>query len=487
MVRKYKRKITQGSYGSDRLSLAVAAVREGQSIRGAGADYGIPRRTLIRHCSGNVRRPGVVAMGSKRCVFSSAFEAELVQYAKEMSKKMYGLTTIDVRRLAYAVAAKLGVHHQFDDGRGLAGKDWLSNFMRRHPELSIRVPISTSLARIEGFNREAVKAFFALYKDVLKEGDHRATAIWNCDETGFTTVTKAAKVLCQTGTRQVRKASSGERGKNITALCCVSAAGSYIPPLFVVPRKRMVMSLMNGAPAGSIGAVNERGSGYIDGALFMKWLKHFVEITGCTKEHPHLLLLDGPESHKTLEAIDFGREHGVIMLTFPPHCTHRLQPLNRTFFKSLKSAFSRSCDNWLTSNRGRAITQYEVIAMFERAYSCTATIQTAVNGFATSGLWSYNDSKFDAEFEILELSSHPPQVAAVGEFVTGVTDTQNTTSLSTDPTMTTSHDDTEHAVFTEAASAPDVDTSPVPSEDGIRAAHRRHHPQRRKGKLEPLA
>ena len=52
------------------------------------------RRTLKRHCSGIVQLAGVVAMGSKRCVLSSAFEAELVDYTKEMSKKMYGLTTI---------------------------------------------------------------------------------------------------------------------------------------------------------------------------------------------------------------------------------------------------------------------------------------------------------------------------------------------------------------------------------------------------------
>ncbi|KAI0211625.1 hypothetical protein LSAT2_003541 [Lamellibrachia satsuma] len=42
MVRTYKRNSTQGSYGSFRLAVAVATVREGQSIRGTGADYGIP-------------------------------------------------------------------------------------------------------------------------------------------------------------------------------------------------------------------------------------------------------------------------------------------------------------------------------------------------------------------------------------------------------------------------------------------------------------
>ncbi|KAI0219691.1 hypothetical protein LSAT2_028782 [Lamellibrachia satsuma] len=42
MVRTYKRNSTQGSYGSFRLAVAVATVREGQSIRGTCADYGIP-------------------------------------------------------------------------------------------------------------------------------------------------------------------------------------------------------------------------------------------------------------------------------------------------------------------------------------------------------------------------------------------------------------------------------------------------------------
>ena len=160
----------------------------------------------------------------------------------------------------------------------------------------------------------------------------------------------------------------------------MSAAGCFVPPLFVFPRKRMVTSIMHGAPPGSIGAVNDRVSGYIDSALFLSWFKHFVQFAGCKKNEPHLLLLDGHESHKTLKAIEFAREHGVTLITFPPHCTHRLQPLDRTYFKSLKSAFSRSCDNWLTTNKSCAITQYDVIALFGRAYNATAT-------YANHGEW----------------------------------------------------------------------------------------------------
>ena len=159
----------------------------------------------------------------------------------------------------------------------------------------------------------------------------------------------------------------------------------------------MVDPLMHGSPVGSIGTVNVRGSGYIDGSLFLKWMKLFVDTVGCTKENRHLLLLGGHESHKSLEVIHFARDNGVVMLTFPPHCTHRLQPLDRTFFRSLKAGYSRACDNWMTCHKGRLITQFDTIELFTTAYNASATIASATNGFSAAGLWPFNDSKYDDE------------------------------------------------------------------------------------------
>ena len=139
------------------------------------------------------------------------FRIQLVEYVKELATEMYGLTTMDLRRLAFAVAekTKLPLLNIFDQERGIAGKDRLAQCMKRHPTLSIRIPISTSLARANGFNREAVTGFFALLKTTLQSGNYNATRVWNCDETGFTTVTKPGKIVCTSGTRQVRKMSSG--------------------------------------------------------------------------------------------------------------------------------------------------------------------------------------------------------------------------------------------------------------------------------------
>ena len=50
-----------------------------------------------------------------------------------------------------------GGNSQLNTMDGIAGRDWLSQFMKRHPALSIRAPIATSLARINGFNRHAIE------------------------------------------------------------------------------------------------------------------------------------------------------------------------------------------------------------------------------------------------------------------------------------------------------------------------------------------
>ena len=108
------------------------------------------------------------------------------------------------------------------------------------------------------------------------------------------------------------------------------------------------------------------------------------------------LLLDSNESHTSLEVILFTRDNGVVMLTFPPHCTHRLQPLDRTSLRSLKPGYSQACHNWMPCHKGRPITQFDVIELFTTAHN-TATVASATDGFSAARLWPFNDSKFDDE------------------------------------------------------------------------------------------
>ncbi|CAG4981196.1 unnamed protein product [Parnassius apollo] len=60
------------------------------------------------------------------------------------------------------------------------------------------------------------------------------------------------------------------------------------------------------------------------------------------KENPVLLVLDGHATHtKNLEAIELTCAYGVIMLCLPPHCAHRLQPLDVGFMGPLSTFYSQ--------------------------------------------------------------------------------------------------------------------------------------------------
>ncbi|KAI0235340.1 hypothetical protein LSAT2_014173, partial [Lamellibrachia satsuma] len=337
MVRTYKRKTERGAYGDETLKAALLALEE-QPLKAVSRLYNIPTRTLRRHRDNRVFTRGALALGPKKPALPTTAERTLRDHISYMENCLYGLTTVDVRRLAFDLAEKLGLKHNFSAETKMAGRDWLRGFFKRHEDLAIRRPQGTNVARAVGFNRPKVHQFFKLYRSQLEMSIYTSARIWNMDETGVTNVQKPGKIVATKGVRQVGKMTSGERGATVTVICGMNAVGTYLPPMFIFPRKRMVASLMIGAPYQSVGYCSPNG--WTDSDLFVKWLEHFASFTNASVDVPQIVILDGHHSHKTLAAVEYARSRGITLITLPPHCTHKMQPLDRSYFKSLKSAYN---------------------------------------------------------------------------------------------------------------------------------------------------
>ena len=67
-----------------------------------------------------------------------------------------------------------------------------------------------------------------------------------------------------------------------------------------------------------------------------------------------------------------------------------MQPLNRTYFKSLESTFNTAADHWIVTNPGKRLCQYDIAVVFGSAFLRSATANKAVNGFRSCGLWPYD-------------------------------------------------------------------------------------------------
>ena len=118
MVRTYKRKTESGGYGENVLKGALAALKS-QPMKAVSRHFRIPARTLRRHRDNKVSTVGSLRLGPRQQVLSAEVECTLRQHIAYM-KCLYGLTTVDVRRLAYDLAEKLNISHTFNTDTRLA-------------------------------------------------------------------------------------------------------------------------------------------------------------------------------------------------------------------------------------------------------------------------------------------------------------------------------------------------------------------------------
>ena len=157
--------------------------------------------------------------------------------------------------------------------------------------------------------------------------------------------------------------SSGNKAQ-ITIVACASATGVVLPPMVIFQGARLNHELMHGEVPGTLYGPSENG--WIDQTLFFSWLNEAF-IKNIPPTRPVLLLLDGHSTHYTPEVTRAAAEQGVVMLCLPPHTTHAIQPLDVSFFKSLKAHWSTACHQYIVDNPDHVVTTFQFSALFKEA------------------------------------------------------------------------------------------------------------------------
>ena len=89
-----------------------------------------------------------------------------------------------------------------------------------------------------------------------------------------------------------------------------------------------------------------------------------------------LILLDGHTSHLSdPEILDFALQNDIELLCLPSHCTHYLQPLDRSFFKSLKVFFYQAANNWMKNKDRATISRLTFGRLLNESWIQSATIK----------------------------------------------------------------------------------------------------------------
>ncbi|CAH1961297.1 unnamed protein product [Acanthoscelides obtectus] len=96
------------------------------------------------------------------------------------------------------------------------------------------------------------------------------------------------------------------------------------------------------------------------------------------------------------------------LVGFPPHTSHKLQPLDRTVFGPLKRYFNSAADAWLRSNPGKVMNIYDIPTVLRDSFSLAVTPLNIQKGFKVTGIWPFNREIFqDDEFLPSEVTDRP--------------------------------------------------------------------------------
>ncbi|XP_045457548.1 MFS-type transporter clz9-like [Melitaea cinxia] len=330
-------------------------------------------------------------IGNRR-IFSQEQEAQLTDYLKRSSKMCYGLTTTQVKELAYQFAAANHVAPEKWIEQQKATKDWFRGFMKRNPSLSLRKPENSSLSRATSFNQENVGKFYENLANVLNKKKIEPHMIWNLDETGCLTVTNPPKVIATRGCKQVGQVTSTERGQLVTMLGFINASGGTVPPVFVFPRVHFKEFMLQGCPKGALGLANP--SGWITEESFYRSMIHFIKYVKPSEENLCLLLCDNHSSHITIDIVTLARDNHITILTFPPHCSHRLQPLDVSVYGPFKARYREAMNAWMISQPGKTVPIYEVAQFANTAYVAAFSMENVIAGFQKTGIHPFNKNTF---------------------------------------------------------------------------------------------
>ncbi|KAJ8972583.1 hypothetical protein NQ314_000111 [Rhamnusium bicolor] len=287
---------------------------------------------------------------------------------------------------------------------------WMRCFMNRHPKLSYRKPESISIDRTSSFNLQNVKMFFDNYAHVQRKEKFFPDRIVNMDETGITTVLQAPKVICKGGLKQVGQCVSAKRGTLVTFCGIITAVGTAIPPVYIFPRVRMKDAYLFGAVPGAVAFASK--SGWMTSEIFVRVLEHIKKHKHISCDNKLLLIVDNHGTHISLNAINYCRDNGIVMLSFPPHCTHRMQPLDIGVYGPFKNRCKSSFNDYILGHPRKAINIYNVAQLTAQPYLLSFTPLNITKAFTKSGIWlinslAFNDSDFTGVLQY-EVDTYEP-------------------------------------------------------------------------------
>ena len=332
-----------------------------QSINRAAIIYNVPQRTLSDRRAGKRSRRDCEP-NSKR--LNKLEEEAIIRRILEESARGFAPTKAEVRAMANKLLEERGSNP--------IGKNWVDNFVKRTAELRTRWRRPYDHQRAACEDPVAIQRWFDLVQATRQKWGIVDDDIYNFDETGFI-MGKILSQLVITGLEGYGKKKRIQPGNRewVTVIQGVGASGRRIPPFVIFAGKVLINVWFENLPADWVLEVSPNG--WTNNQLSLAWLEHFDTHT---KRHTvggfRLLIIDGYESHCSVDFQDLCKEKNIVLLCMPAHSSHLLQPLDVACFSPLKRKYGDAVSG-LARNRTHYISKETFLLAFKAAFEYSIT------------------------------------------------------------------------------------------------------------------
>lgn len=138
----------------------------------------------------------------------------------------------------------------------------------------------------------------------------------------------------------------------------MNASRQVIPTFYIFREKIFRQNHIEYCEPGATMAMQPQA--WMTSYFFSAWISHFLEFVsrlgGIYLKRSHLLILNGHNSHVTLEVVMEVKKVGMHFLILPTHTSQALQPLYISVFKPFKQHFCEYRDFWTSCNLNQLAT-----------------------------------------------------------------------------------------------------------------------------------
>jgi hypothetical protein len=354
------------------------------SVQEVADNHGVWRSTMQRRMADQIVPRAEHTTNTRK--LSPQQEDELVLYIESLTACCLPPTRAMIQNFAPKVA-----HERVSER-------WVSRFLIRHNNsLTPQWTDTMDRDRHQAGSGHRYKAFFEEIYDQMTRHDIQLEHSYNMDEKGFLlgNIGKSKRVFSKALWEQGGVKTNMQDGNRewITTVACTCADGSALPPvlLFASSNSTLQSTWVKDIKATKHSAhIGSTPTGWSNDEMGLDWLKNVFDRYTKTKARNswRMLILDGHGSHLTAAFIAYCFENKILLIIYPPHATHTIQPLDVVMFRSLSSNYSKTLSTQVQDSQGLLpVKKMNFFLMFWTAWTASFTRDNILQALKSTGVW----------------------------------------------------------------------------------------------------